>query len=281
MLRRSFLAAVLPGPATRNRIVSTVPNATEILFALGFGDRLVGVSSFCRYPPAARILPKVGSFAAPDLERIVSLKPDLAVVQKLPSDIRGKLAGMGMRVVEVKHGSVKETLASIEQIAEACGSRQRGIDLAAGIRRELAGIEARIAGRPRRTMTFIVGRNSGSASGLIAVGPGSYLDDLIAIAGGRNVFADAIAAYPKVSVESLIARNPDVIVDMGDMAPEGGLTARQRDEIAALWMKYPMIGAVRSKRVFAVSNDIFVVPGPRMVEAAREFARMLHPEAMR
>lgn len=284
MSRRSFLAALAApvwATAPPGRIVSTVPNATEILFALGFGDRVVGVSSFCRYPAEARTRTKVGSFASPDLERIVALKPGLVAVQKLPSDIRGKLEGFGMRVLEVRHGSVKETLESIEQIAAACGDAKRGTALGAKIRSEFDAIRARVSGRPRQGMTFIVGRNAGKVEGLIAVGPGSYLNDLIEIAGGRNVFSDALAAYPKVNIESLAARNPDVIVDMGDMAPEGGLPERQRAEIVAMWSKFPLLRAVRDRRVFAVSDDRFVVPGPRMADAAREFARMLHPEAMR
>ncbi len=284
-MRRRSLFAVLAAAARAAgppaRIVSTVPNATEILFTLGFGERVVGVSSFCRYPAEARQRTKVGSFASPDLERIVSLKPDLVAVQKLPSDIRGKLESFGMRVLEVRHGSVNETLASIEQIAAACGDANRGTALTTKIRAAFSEIRAQVAGRPRQGMTFIVGRNAGKVEGLIAVGPGSYLNGLIEIAGGRNVFSDALAAYPKVNIESLIARNPDVIVDMGDMAPDGGLSQRQRAEIVAMWAKFPLLRAVREGRVFAVSDDRFVVPGPRMADAAREFARMLHPEAMR
>lgn len=282
MLRRSFLAAAVAAQgATPLRIVSTVPNATETLFALGFGDRVVGVSSYCRYPPEAQTRTKVGSFATPDLERIVTLKPDLVAVQRLPSGIRAKLESLGLRVVEVRHGSVAETLASIEQLAAACGDPARGKALTGTINAALDAIRTATAGRPRRGMTFIVGRNPARIEGLIAAGPGSYLNDLITIAGGRNVFDDAIAAYPKVGLESLLVRNPDVIADMGNMGAEPGLTDAQRDAILALWANYPQLRAVRERRVFVVADDHFVVPGPRMVDAARAFGRMLHPEAFR
>jgi ABC-type Fe3+-hydroxamate transport system substrate-binding protein len=110
-------------------------------------------------------------------------------------------------------------------------------------------------------------------------GKSSYLDEVMAIAGGNNIFRDTIAPYPKVTLEELLARNPEVIVDMGEMAQTVGVTERDKREVVALWSRFPSLAAVQRRRVFAVASDIFVVPGPRVVEAAREFARMFHPEA--
>ncbi len=126
---------------------------------------------------------------------------------------------------------------------------------------------------------FIIGRNPNSIDGLVAVGSRSYLNELLTIAGGKNVFGDASAPYPKVGMEEILSRDPEVIIDMGDMATTAGVTEAQKRAVVALWGKYPMVSAVRQKRVFAVASDIYVVPGPRVVDAAREFARMLHPEA--
>jgi len=128
-------------------------------------------------------------------------------------------------------------------------------------------------------MMFIVGRNPGTLAGLVAVGKASYLNEVIAIAGGENVFRDSFAPYPKVSLEEVLARAPEVIVDMGDMAQTEGVTEEHKKSVIALWNRYSRIPAAEKKNVFAVASDIFVVPGPRVVEAARAFARMLHPEA--
>jgi iron complex transport system substrate-binding protein len=128
-------------------------------------------------------------------------------------------------------------------------------------------------------MLFLVGRSPNALEGLIAAGRASYLNELITVAGGVNIFRDAPTAYPKVSLEEILARDPEVIVDMGEMARTAGVTEADKQRVLRLWDRYPSLTAVRTRHVFAVAADIFVVPGPRMVEAAREFARMLHPEA--
>ncbi len=116
---------------------------------------------------------------------------------------------------------------------------------------------------------------------LIAAGAGSYLGELIALAGGVNVFGDAPVPYSKIGLEEILARNPDVIIDMGEMAQTVGVTEAQKREVVALWSRYPKLRAVEKGRVFAVASDIFVVPGPRVTEAARQIAAMLHPEVAR
>jgi iron complex transport system substrate-binding protein len=128
---------------------------------------------------------------------------------------------------------------------------------------------------------FIVGRTPGRIEDLIAAGASSYLDELIAIAGGENIFHDAVVPYSKVGLEEVLARDPDVIIDMGEMAQTVGITQQQKQAVAALWKRYPKLKAVRTNRVFAVASDVFVVPGPRVTQAAREIAAMLQAEAAR
>ena len=131
-------------------------------------------------------------------------------------------------------------------------------------------------GQPYLVMEYL---NGPSLRDLIAAGGTSYLNELMRIAGGENVFQDAATGYAKIGLEEILARNPDVIVDMGEMAQTVGITDRQKQAVAALWRRYPTLRAVRNNQVFAVASDIFVVPGPRVTEAAGELARMLHPEA--
>jgi iron complex transport system substrate-binding protein len=126
-------------------------------------------------------------------------------------------------------------------------------------------------------MMFVVGRSPNRLDGLVVCGRASYLNEVIEIAGGENVFRDAIAPYPEVSLEEVIARNPEVIVDMGDMSDTVGVTEEHKRAVVALWDRIPNLAAVKHHRVFAVASDIFVVPGPRVIDAAKAFAEMLHP----
>ena len=147
------------------------------------------------------------------------------------------------------------------------------------IRQQLSAVRGRASVlKPTRVM-FVVGRMPGSLDGLTVAGQSSYLNEILEIAGGQNVFSDASAAYPKVSLEEILARNPDVIIDMGEMADTVGVTDAQKRNVIALWNRMASIAAVRNHRVNAVASDIFVVPGPRVVLAAREFFAILHPEA--
>jgi ABC-type Fe3+-hydroxamate transport system substrate-binding protein len=125
---------------------------------------------------------------------------------------------------------------------------------------------------------FVAGRAPGRLEDIIVVGRGAHLNELIEIAGAANAFGDVATAYAKVSIEQVLARNPEVIVDMGEMAQTAGVTEEQKRAVVALWEGQPALAAVRARRVFAVASDIFMVPGPRVVEAARELARMAHPE---
>jgi iron complex transport system substrate-binding protein len=126
---------------------------------------------------------------------------------------------------------------------------------------------------------FVVGRTPGLLEGLVTFSKSAYLNELIELAGGENVFRDAPSSYPKVSLEEVLARNPEVILDMGDMGDTDQVTEQQRRQAVALWSRLSSVDAVRRGRVYAVTSDIFIVPGPRIVEAARELARRIHPEA--
>ena len=273
-----FLLAAAASAAP-SRIVSTTPSVTEILFALGLGDRVVGVTNYCRYPAAAQKLPKIGTYIQPNLEAIAALKPDLVLIQKNPVRLAEQLHRVGLNVVEIEYDSVPGTFAAIERMAEATGAAERGRKLSASLRADLDHIRERSAKLPRRSMIFVVGRTPGTIEGIVAVGRASYLNDLIQIAGGVNAFAEATGAYPKITLEQLVARNPEVIVDMGDMTDTVGVTEEHKRSVVALWNRMPVLRAVRTKRVFAVAEDYYVVPGPRMIDAARSFARFLHPEA--
>ena len=250
-----------------------------MLYAVGLGDRVVGVTTYCHYPPEARKKPKIGTYTEPNLELIASMKPDLVVIQANPINLAARLASLHLNVLEVSHDTVEDVYVSMQRIADAGGVSAQGRAVVDRMKRQLADIRARTTPLGRRRMMFIVGRAPNAIEDLIAVGRASYLNGIIEIAGGTNIFKDAIAPYPKVGMEDVLARNPEVIVDMGDMSQTEGVTEEHKRAVVALWDQFHPLAAVRERRVFAVASDIFTVPGPRMVDAARAFARMLRPEA--
>jgi iron complex transport system substrate-binding protein len=274
----ALLAAIASLAAQPRRIVSTAPSVTETLFALGLGDRVVAVSQHCHYPPEAATRPKVGSYLRPNVEAIVALRPDLVILQaKTPDSVAGQLERVKLPVLQVEHGDLESMFGGIRAIAARCGVPDRGAKLESEIRARLNAIRARTAKLPRRSLVFIVGRTPGALDNLIAVGKGSYLNELIAIAGGVNALAGNALPYPKLSLESMLGLNPDVLVDMGDMAETTGVTEAHKQEVVALWRRHASL----KSRIYAVASDIFVVPGPRVAEATEAFAQMLHPEAKR
>ncbi|MBV6434718.1 MAG: Vitamin B12-binding protein [Bryobacteraceae bacterium] len=263
----------------QQRIISTTPSVTEILFALGLGPRVVGVTTFCRYPEEARRLPKIGTFLDPSMETILGLRPDLVIVQKNPVRLTERLRAVGLRVIEVDPESMEGVHQTIAEIARTVGIEKQGRELSARIRSGIEKVKRVTAKLPRRRVVFFVGRTPGTLDGLIAAAKGSYLTELLADAGGENIFEDSPAAYPKVSLEELLARDPEVILDMGDSTLTGAITEEHKREVIRLWDRYQTLSAVRNHRVYPVADDRFVIPGPRMVEALRIFAKLLHPEA--
>jgi iron complex transport system substrate-binding protein len=280
MLRRLFLslACATLVIAQPQRIVSTTPSITEILYALGLGDRVAGVTRFCRYPPEAQLKPKIGDYVNPNIEAIAALKPDLVIIQTNPVRLRERLGAMHLRVIEVDQQDIAGIYASIRSIGEAAAVPDRAEKLIDSIRASLEAIRTRAAGfKPVRVM-FVVGRSQGRLDGLVVVGRASFLNETIHTAGGENVFHEAVAAYPKVSLEEVMARNPEVILDMGDMSDTAGVTDQHKRDVVALWDRVATVDAVKQHRVFAIASDFYIVPGPRVVNSARSIFEMLHPE---
>jgi iron complex transport system substrate-binding protein len=262
--------------AVPQRIVSTSPSITETLFALGLGDRVVGVSTYCRYPPEVNALPKVGTFLRPDAEIIARLKPDLVYVHTGPNNVRSHLAALGLRTAMVDQGSLPGVFAAIRQISAAAAVSERGERLIGDLDAGLDRVKASVAGRGRRRILIVVGRRTGTLMDIVAVGPGSYLHDIAAIAGGTNVLASAKLDYPRISMETVISLAPDVIVDVGEMGESPADSDRRMRATEDLWRRQPLVTAARGGGVHAVNDEAFVVPGPRIAGVARIMARWLH-----
>jgi iron complex transport system substrate-binding protein len=271
-------AVLLCGQPPR-RIVSTAPSITELLYALGLGDRVVGVDRFSRYPPEAQRKAKVGDYVNPNLETIASLRPDLVIIPTNPVKLAERLAVLRLKVLEIDQDTIAKLYESFRMVGQATGATAQAAQLAATVRGQLEAVRMRAAPLKKTRMMFVVGRTPNRLDGLIVVGQASYLNEIIALAGGDNIFRDAVAPYPGVSLEEVLARNPDVIIDMGDMADTVGVTEEHKREVTSLWERLSSVAAVKQHRVYAVASDISVEPGPRVVDAAKAFLEMLHPGA--
>jgi iron complex transport system substrate-binding protein len=249
------------------RIVSLAPSTTEILFALGLGDRVVGVCSQCDYPEAAREVPRVGSYLVPSVEAVVAARPDLVVVVPTPANREAvrALERLGTRVLVVRDRVLADLWDGIRAIGGATGRESEARALEGRVRDDLAAVAACSAGRPRLRVLMVVGHRP-----LIVVGGGTLQHELVELAGGENVGADIGTAFPQTSLEVVAARAPDVIVDAAMGSERGG---------DAVFASLAHVPAVRDHRVVSVAADALLRTGPRVGEAARRLAGILHPEA--
>lgn len=285
MMRRVLLGAILLlvlsgvvlAETVPQRIVSTSPSITETLFALGLGKNVVGVSRYCAYPPEVLKIPKVGTYLKPDAEAIARLSPDLVVLQRLSGELTNRLTALGIRYVEVPNGTLNEVYAAIEKIGAAAGVPERASEVVGRIQGSLKQTQNQSAARPSLRVLLIVGRTPGTLSDLVAVGPNNYLNHLSQIAGGMNVLdKPRIPPYPRISLETVLRENPDVIIDLTGMEESETDRARERSVTLALWRKRSELAAVRNNHVYSVSSNVFVVPGPRAAEAAHMLFDYFH-----
>lgn len=266
----ALVAASPAGADEPRRIVSLAPSVTEIVFALGAGDRLVGATAQCDEPAEARAVDRVGTFLTPNVELVMAKQPDLVLAVPSPGNRRAveTLRQMGLRVVVMEPRSVAETRAAILQVAELLGRREVGESLAASFDRRLAGVRLAVEGKPAPRVLFLVGRNP-----LMVAGGGTLQDELITIAGGMNIGARAGSGWPRVDIEFVLAEAPDVLIDatMGSGAEENG----------TFWSHFAELPAVRTGRVHTASDSRLLRPGPRIPEAAELVSSWVHPEVSR
>jgi iron complex transport system substrate-binding protein len=263
--------------ASPRRIVSLAPSLTETLFALGLGERVVGVTRYCAHPPEVAELQKVGGHLDPNFEAIVSLEPDLVVVIPSSSENRRRLESLGIKVLEVDQHDVQAVLESVEVVAEACGVPDRGANLRAEIDRRLAAIRSVVEHAARPRAVVVVGHQAGDGTvrSVWAAGPDTFYDGVMQIAGGVNAVDGGLARYPELSREGLASIDPDVVVDV-----IAGLENRNLDpeDVRAGWMRLTELRAVREQRISVLAGDQMVVPGPRLPEMVEAVARVLHPD---
>ncbi|MBN1813590.1 MAG: cobalamin-binding protein [Anaerolineae bacterium] len=253
--------------AVPERIISLAPSHTETLYALGLGDKVVGVTEYCNYPPEAAEKPKVGSFTTIDLEQVVGLEPDLVLATTMHmAETVPALQERGITVFVIDPQTVSDVLDAIGRIGQITGQQETADALVVDVQARIDAVQERVKGTPRPKVFWELGAE------LYTVGPNTFIDDLITLAGGENVAADADTPWPQLSVEAIILKDPDVIV----LADHNyGQTAEMVKERPG----WEDIRAVKEGHIIEiVDDDIVSRPGPRLVEGVEFLAQALHPD---
>ncbi len=249
------------------RIISLAPSLTEMLFSLGLDDRIVGVTDYCNYPPAALMKPRVGGMN-PNLERILSLHPDLivGVAGLFQNETMARFERFHIPYVVADPSSIEKVFEIILVLGKIAGEDETAAERVRQLRQRLNSIRQKIRSSPQPRLLYVVDEEP-----LISVGKGSYLNDLIREAGGVNITGGLEKAYPVVSMEYVIRQDPQVIILAMDADPVLSDQEKQR------WSRWSSLSAVRNEKIYKVSRDLLNRPGPRVLDGVEELARLLHP----
>ncbi len=272
------LSAQRASASSPQRIVSLVPATTEMLFEMGAGRRVVGVGSYDRFPPEVEQLPRLGGLLDPNIEQLIALRPDLVIVYETQVELRRQLERARIPMWGYSIKGLSDVTATVRSLGERIGMGTQANASADRIDARLRAVQARVAGRPRPRTLLLFGRESGSLRGINASGGYGFLHDLLELAGGADVLADVKQAAVAMSTEMVLARAPEVIIELhyGEPWPDARLAAERR-----AWNVLPSLPAVRSNRITLLAGDELVVPGPRVSIAAERMAAILHPSATR
>jgi iron complex transport system substrate-binding protein len=250
------------------RIISTAPSVTEILFALGLNEKIVGVTTLCNYPEEAKTKEKIGTFQSPNIEKILSLKPDIVIatggVQRQTVE---KLEQLGIPVFVSYPRTMEEVIRSIYTIGRITGAEENAKKLAFDLKLRVAKVTSKVSKARVKPKVFFELWNEP----LMSAGPGSFIDDIIRKAGGINIAGSSKSAYPIFSLEQLVKEDPDVIIGAESSMGANPLDVSKRPG-------WDVLKAVKNQKVFMINDDIVFRAGPRLVLALEIIARYLHPE---
>lgn len=257
-------------PKRPERVVSIGPSITEFLFALGAGPRVVGVDDFSDEPAAANQLEKVGSIKV-NFEKVVSLKPDLVLSVKFSDGTIEKLASAGLLVLVVDPQSAGDVARTAILLGRAVGSD--GETMARDIQKRVDDVRSKTSSATTKPRVYHE-IDASDPTKIFTVGPGSYIHDLIEIAGGVNIAARATSAYPQLSAEEILRSDPEIIV----LAAADYSAKPEQVAARAGWSQ---LSAVKNKRIVSIAPNLINRPGPRVGEAAEAYAKLVHPELFR
>jgi iron complex transport system substrate-binding protein len=254
------------------RVISLVPAVTEMLFAIGAGNRVAAVSSFDRFPPEVATLPRVGALLDPDVERILSLRPDLVIVYGSQKDLITQLARARIPIFRYAHAGLGDVTDTLRDLGRRVGAAERATRLATEIESRIATVRAQAKDRPHPRTLIVFGRDAFALRGIYASGGIGFIHDMVTAAGGENVFADVRQESVQATTELLIARRPAVILELRADPIDRVTEARE----IRVWSALASIPAVRDRRVHIIGDARTVIPGPRVAEGVELLFRAIH-----
>ena len=286
LIRRAALGAVLvvaqiaaaaqATPTSATRVISLIPATTEMLFAMGAGDKLVAAGSYDHYPPEVERLPRVGALLDPNIERILTLKPDLVVLYGTQTELKNRLNRASIPYYTYVHKGLPDITETIRSLGTRVGVGERAQSLASSIESHLDKVRSTVGKLPRPKTLLVFGRERGSLRSIDASGGVGFLHDMLEAAGGTDVLSDVRRQSVTMTTEMVLARAPEVILELRYGPPGAGDAEDLRQ-----WNALAAVPAVRSRRIYQLRGEEYVVPGPRVVQAVEQMARTLHPEAFK
>lgn len=256
-------------PDPPRRIIPLAPSITEILFALGLQEEIVGVTNFCDYPEAALKKPKIGGFVNPSIEKIVSLKPDLIIATRDGNwgETIHRLNDLGLSVYWVNSKGFGGVIKTIENIGEITGKREGSIRIINYMMKKKAHLLSLTKSLPKPKVFFQMGVDP-----MITVGRETLTDDLIRLAGGRSISENESINYPPYSIETVIFKAPEIII-MSSMESK-----KDYLKLVKMWQHWKSIPAVKRNAIYVIESNLVDRPTPRIVEGLEAMVRMIHPE---
>lgn len=259
-------------PLFPSRLVSMAPNLTEILFALGLDDRVVGVTQDSDYPPAALNKPRVGTFWQPNIEAIIAAKPDLVVTLAFEQhrELARRLVRIGYNCLVVNIETIKDLYAAIAALGDAAGASEQARELSRRLQMRIHRLQETTAGLPRVKVLWVVQREP------LRIAPrDTFINEMIELAGGENAVGPTLRNYPPIGAEQVIAAGPEVIIE--PLMVQGSLDGQMRQALA-YWQKFTNVPAVVNNRIYVIDGDIVSRLGPRLPEGVETIAKCLRPE---
>ncbi len=250
------------------RVVALAPSITEMLFAIGLDEEIVGVTEFCDYPAAAKSKAKVG-YSNPSVEALIALRPEVVFAPRdfLRPDLQAKLDQLKIPLFLLDAQTVEDVLLQIHTLGKMFEKVSVANEVTQSMRRRIAEIRRKVETPPARRVLYVL-----NSRPLISVGPGSFIHQMIGLAGGINIAAQAGVAYPKLSMEAVLKDDPEVLI-----FPSGEVETVPRSE-QQQWRRWDSLSAVKQQRFHEVSSNLLNRPGPRVVDALEQLARVIHPE---
>lgn len=258
------------------RIVGLAPSTVEVLYELGLGDQVVGISRYCTYPQEALVKPKIAGFLDVDFETLISLKPDCVVMVDSQHSLEDKLHQLGVKTVSAEHASVDGIIQSFKKIGKVCGKEKESITKADQMQAHVDATREKLTDESRPRVLVCIERDPDSPrpDRVIAAGSGGFHRELIEIAGGVNAYQGSIA-YPVLSREKLLNLNPDVIIDL---VRDETYQKYTEPTLLKQWYAFGELNAVKNERVVIIAGNQHLIPGPRFLDTLDAMVEAIHPD---